>query len=131
MQQIATRAGLDWAAFQNMPIDQARAAVLNAMHEQTERTPIFSHVAIGSEGPNRAAEGYLFARMTGRRATGPAERYNGMSLTEFGRSWLAERGERVSGIGRDRIADQLLTARSYHTTSDFSTLLQSAGNRVL
>ena len=70
--------------------------------------------------------------MTGRRATGPAQRYNGMSLTEFGRSWLAERGERVLGIGRDRIADQLLTNRAgYSTTSDFPTLLMSAGNRVL
>src|SRR4051812_14684927 len=63
VQQIATRAGLDWTAFQNMPIDQARAAVLEAMRVEGERFPMFTHVAIGSEGPNRAAEDYIFARM--------------------------------------------------------------------
>src|SRR3954468_16298331 len=78
VQQIATRAGLEWTAFQNMPIDQARAAVLGAMADRDDRTPIFSHVAIGGEQPNRAAEDFIYSRMTGTLPKGPAERYSGM-----------------------------------------------------
>src|SRR5690349_18856470 len=49
---------------------------------------LWKAVIQGIEGSPEAIR--EIARMTGRRATGPAERYNGMSLTEFGRSWLAE-----------------------------------------
>src|SRR3954469_18581210 len=83
--------GVDYMPIATMPIAEGKRAILDTMIERSERSPIFSHVAMPSEGTNRAAEDFIYSRMTGRRPQGQATKYAGMSLTEFGRSWLSER----------------------------------------
>ncbi|WP_210486669.1 prohead protease/major capsid protein fusion protein [Microvirga antarctica] len=77
-----------------------------------------------------AITGALVSRMSGAAPEGPAREYAGRSLLELGSALLQARGERVSWLGRDQLAERIM-ARGMHSTSDFPALLNTAGNRVL
>ena len=131
---ICRNSGLDWLPFEQMTGMQARAGVLAAMTERSERNPVFSQIGAGDapDALDRSVEDALYARMTGRRPTGQAERWAGRSLVEIGRALLEASGERVRTADRGRIADFMMSTRAgMHTTSDFPVLLQAAGSRVL
>jgi hypothetical protein len=142
--EMAARQGLeaDWArraieggvtlrAFRDAALDEAAA--------RSDRTRINPRSGVGfvsddSDSLGEAIGGALYARMTGRAATGQAVEWRGRSLLEMGAALLEARGERVSWASRERLAGQILARADMggmHTTSDFPTLLQQSGNRVL
>src|SRR4051812_26047119 len=76
--------GVDYMPFATMPIAEGKRAILDTMVERSERMPMFTHVAMPTGEPhNRAAEDYLYSRMTGTRPKGQAEKFSGMSIVEL------------------------------------------------
>jgi hypothetical protein len=138
--RIAANAGLD-AAFVQRSIDGGvsladfRTLVLNRRAEEAERTHVSAIQPGGDQtldNPdflNRAVGDALYARMTGKAPQGAAREIMGRSLLDYGAMLLQSRGERVSWGSRERLASQILTRTA--STSDFPTLLTSAGHRVL
>lgn len=141
--RVAANNGLD-AAFAQRHIDagvglaEFRALVLNHLADKAEATTIrsLSSDVVGGgntlDNPdflNRAVGDALYSRMTGKAPEGAARDLMGRSLLDLGSMLLQARGERVSWGSRERVATQILTRTQ--STSDFPTLLTSAGHRVL
>ena len=135
--RIAANHGID-AAFAQRQIDSGaslsdfRATVLEQLGDRSPVISARSHGGETLENPDflsRAVEDALYARMTGKAPEGAATEMMGRSLLDMGAMLMQARGERVTWGSRERVASQLLTRTQ--STSDFPTLLQSAGHRVL
>lgn len=134
---IATAAalGTTWADGQvdaGATVEAARAAAFDAMVARgagtirTQRVePGFSH-----DDPNvqreRMAEALAARAMPSLTVSDPARPYVGMSMLDLAGQLLHLRGERVTSMSREALAE-----RAMHTTSDFPNLLTGTGNRVL
>ncbi|BCG85331.1 ATP-dependent Clp protease proteolytic subunit [Mesorhizobium sp. 113-3-9] len=73
----------------------------------------------------------LYARMSGKPATGEAKDWAGASILDMGAALLEARGEKILSRNKDRLAKQITMSGGMHTTSDFVNLTGSAGQRIL
>jgi HK97 family phage prohead protease len=128
----ATLADIRTLAFDHMAAESARTRVSSVLGERG----VFGAESL--DNPNsleRAIEGVLYARMSGKPPEGAATELMGRSMLDLGAMLLQANGERVSWKSRERLASQMFErsgqSGAYHTTSDFPTLLTGAGNRVL
>jgi len=122
VETLTTRLLNELATFSNGGPGIASTGVVGNIHSDARMNPMAK--AIGDA---------LYARMSGKAPEGQAREFMGQSLLQMGAALLEARGERVGWLGKDTLADQIMR-RSFaadHTTSDFPTLLTSAGNRVL
>lgn len=137
---VAANNGMDAATAQRhinagMSLSEFRTLALNRRAEEDGR--IVTRSLNSGDGDTldnpdflcRSVEDALFARMSGKAPEGAAQELMGRSLLDMGAMLLEARGERVSWRSRERLASQLLTRAA--STSDFPTLLTSAGKRVL
>lgn len=143
-------------AERNLPLEQARAAILDELATMSERQQI------GFNGPSRttglqtldnpdfharAVGDAIYARMSGKAPEGAARELMSASMVDLARemlqlrgvqnvlrlrpsevlaqaSWSGRRGDRDGWVGVPR-------GEITHTTSDFPSLLQGAGQRFL
>ena len=113
-------------------IDQARAAAFEAIQRRgaDQRISPILRVGPSAEDPEmlrtRMSEA-LACRMTGGAPSEQARPYMGMNLEACARDALRRSG--VAGVAA--LSREEVLTRALHTTSDFPSLLESAGNRVL
>ncbi|WET72895.1 Clp protease ClpP [Rhizobium croatiense] len=79
----------------------------------------------------RDIEDALYARIAGKPAQGRASEWQGRSLLDMGAALLEARGERVISRNRDRLATQIMSSGTTHSTSDFPFVTGNAANRFL
>jgi hypothetical protein len=132
-------------------LDEARAAVLSAMLERSEKTPVSGHLRItGGETDRekfmRGAEAWLVMRsghgetvaraVKSGRLTGvendPGE-FRGMTLIGLARESLERAGISTRRMTDERIAELAMMKRApgMATASDFPILLENVTNKVL
>jgi hypothetical protein len=118
----------------NVPLDEARRAILDKMAAAADSQRVFPHVSVPLGGRDE--------RMTRRDAvidsllhryspaefplTEPAREYRGMTLLELAREFLTSAGVNVRGMSRDEVA-----TRALHSTSDFPNVLAAVTNKTL
>lgn len=136
------------------PLAEARAAILDHLATEGDRLNI-GHAFNGGhqtlDDPtvyNTAVRDALVAKISGKPATGPAAEFQGMSVVNIGRDYLARQGTRdVLRMSPDRVIGHALQHRgarasSYgfgsgpiaggmHTTSDFPDLIGGAAEKFL
>lgn len=130
---------------EDVPLDKARAQIIDAIAEKSEKTETRSPHAIqvGTDGKQRFqrdASDWLIARaghsglvekQEGRKLEIGETR--GMSLFDLARACLEISGVRVRGLGRMELVGQAFTHRSgpYQSTSDFAIMLENALHKIL
>jgi HK97 family phage prohead protease len=146
------RAAYDMAERHRLPTDMVRqhidsggtmqafrGLVLDRLAEEADKTrispitPMFGdeQTFANPDFLGRSISDAIYAKVTGKTPTGPAAELAGRSLLDLGAMILQSRGERVSWVNRNALADRILARGGQHTTSDFPFLLASAGNRVM
>lgn len=115
-------------------VEKFRAAVLDAMADEQDETPIRSHAQPGyhSTLDNPAFRILAMSEALAHRVapdvelSGPARQFAGLPLAEIARRCLEFRGEQTAGL-----SPATLIMRSLHTTSDFPQILADTVNRRL
>lgn len=125
-------------------IDQARAAIIDALADQDEQTETRSagSIDVGRDDLSKRAEGIVNAlthRATGGREalTDAGRDFRAHSLLELGRNYLEAAGVRTRGMSRSQLASAMLRRSAgplqgrAHSTSDFGSLLADVGSKQL
>jgi hypothetical protein len=118
----------------NVPVDEARRAILDKMAAAADRARVFPHVSVPLGGRDEqvtrrdAVIDSLLHRYSPAefRLTDAAREYRGMTLLELAREFLTTAGVNVRGMSRDEIA-----TRALHSTSDFPNVLAAVTNKTL
>lgn len=110
-------------------VDQARAAILDAMKAQ--RTPPAPRITIGhsSEDPatfREQASEALYCRHAGKAPSEQARQHMSLTTVDVARECL-----RLRSISTTGLAPAMIVERALHTTSDFPNLLTGTGDRAL
>lgn len=136
-----------------LPLDQARAALLDHLAAEGDRLnighthgPGSGHVTLDNPATYGAAiRAALVAKIGGTAAEGPAAEFRGMSVVDMARDFLARNGERdVHRITPDRVVNMAMqptggrggrwglgSAAITHTTDDFPDLVGGAAETFL
>ncbi|WP_300115208.1 ClpP-like prohead protease/major capsid protein fusion protein [Sphingobium sp.] len=155
---LASKHGLPEAAVQDMigrgvTLDAARAAALDFLAEQGDALNIGhslrNHRTLDNpQTYGDAVRDALLAKISGKSAEGPAAEFQGMTVVDIARDFLARQGNRdVLRMSADRVVSAVMTpsgrARNWgmggradissgmHTTSDFPDLVGSAAEKFL
>lgn len=132
-------------------LDQARETILDQLAAQGDALNIghnspTGHVTLDNPATyGDAIKGALVAKISGRSATGPATEFQGMSVVDMARDFLARSGERdVLRMNPDRVINLAMQPRASgrgwgmganigapHTTSDFPDLVGGAAETYL
>ncbi|WP_106795597.1 head maturation protease, ClpP-related [Rhizobium sp. H4] len=114
---------------------KAQTMVINALADKEPGggrvSPLVLDESYGSMMVARDIEDALYARIAGKPAQGRASEWQGRSLLDMGAALLEARGERVISRNRDRLATQIMSSGSTHSTSDFPFVTGNAANRFL
>jgi hypothetical protein len=109
-------------------IEQARAQVFDRLVRNQESSQTFNAVPYGGGGDNvvaRMSEA-LAARFGGPAPSEAAREFRHMRVLDMARQCLEQRGIPTRMLSANQVVQ-----RALHTTSDFTELLQGAGNRIL
>jgi hypothetical protein len=119
-------------------LDQVRVLVLNHVTSESEKTRISPRTHYGDhneqtrDNPDalgRAISEAIYGQMAGKRMDGLAGDMQAGTMMDMGRALVEARGERPAW-SRHALAGQIMKrSPGYHSTSDFPTLLASAGER--
>lgn len=122
-----------------VPLDDARAQVLNRLATRDEQIQTVQHIGVDEHHPGaEAGGGYnsnssvrlmaeaLASRFGGPPPSEPAKQYVRMQTVDMARHALELRGASTKFLSRSQII-----SRGLHSTSDFPALLQETGNRLL
>ncbi|MBB2672764.1 UNVERIFIED_ORG: ATP-dependent protease ClpP protease subunit/phage major head subunit gpT-like protein [Rhizobium esperanzae] len=114
---------------------KAQTMVINALADKEPGggrvSPFVFDDSYGSMMVARDIEDALYARIAGKPAQGRASEWQGRSLLDMGAALLEARGERVISRNRDRLATQIMSSGSTHSTSDFPFVTGNAANRFM
>jgi hypothetical protein len=118
----------------NVPLDEARRAILDKMAAAADSRRVFPHVSVPLGGRDEritrrdAVIDSLLHRYSPAEfpLTEPAREYRGMTLLELAREFLTSAGVNVRGMSRDEVA-----TRALHSTSDFPNVLAAVTNKTL
>lgn len=114
---------------------KAQTMVINALADKEPGggrvSPLVLDDSYGSMMVARDIEDALYARIAGKPAQGRASQWQGRSLLDMGAALLEARGERVISRNRDRLATQIMSSGSTHSTSDFPFVTGNAANRFM
>ena len=131
----ASSLGTAWSDAQvdaGATVEQARAAAFQELVTrgggtiQTQRVSLVGTSEDPSVQRNLMAEALAVRAMPSIKISDAARPYLGLSMLDLAGQLLQLRGERVSTMSREALAE-----RAMHTTSDFPNLLTGTGNRVL
>jgi len=126
-----------------VPLDQARAAVIDAMAERGNTVEIRSNIAAGADQFDRALpsiEVALEHRMNPAvKITDEAREWRGMSLVELGRHMLEQRGVKTRGLPKMDLASAIMgldrglgmTRAGAMSTSDFPLVLANVAGKTM
>jgi hypothetical protein len=136
---LADRLGLERSfaedlIVRNVPLDEARRAILDKMAAAADSQRVFPHVSVPLGGRDEritrrdAVIDSLLHRYSPSEfpLTEPAREYRGMTLLELAREFLTSAGVNVRGMSRDEVA-----TRALHSTSDFPNVLAAVTNKTL
>ena len=136
---LADRLGLERSfaedlIVRNVPLDEARRAILDKMAAAADSQRVFPHVSVPLGGRDEritrrdAVIDSLLHRYSPSEVplTEPAREYRGMTLLELAREFLTSAGVNVRGMSRDEVA-----TRALHSTSDFPNVLAAVTNKTL
>ncbi|PCK87040.1 hypothetical protein CPT32_09540 [Rhizobium sophoriradicis] len=114
---------------------KAQKMIINALADKEPDggrvSPCHFDDSYGSMMVARDIEDALYARIAGKPAQGRASQWQGRSLLDMGAALLEARGERVISRNRDRLATQIMSSGSTHSTSDFPFVTGNAANRFM
>lgn len=114
---------------------KAQTMIINALADKEPGggrvSPLVFDDSYGSMMVARDIEDALYARIAGKPAQGRASQWQGRSLLDMGAALLEARGERVISRNRDRLATQIMSSGSTHSTSDFPFVTGNAANRFM
>jgi phage head maturation protease len=105
---------------EGVPIEQARALVLDALASRSEASPTVSHLRIDSEFGGEERVRLMPA------PSDAARQYVRLRASDMARSCLEARG-----VSTGMMQDHQVVVRALGTTSDFPALLTDTGNRFL
>lgn len=116
-------------------LGKAQTMIINALADKDPDggrvSPCVFDDSYGSMMVARDIEDALYARIAGKPAQGRASQWQGRSLLDMGAALLEARGERVISRNRDRLATQIMSSGSTHSTSDFPFVTGNAANRFM
>ncbi|MBB2822438.1 UNVERIFIED_ORG: ATP-dependent protease ClpP protease subunit/phage major head subunit gpT-like protein [Rhizobium esperanzae] len=139
--QLCTTARMTLAEANNIVLDakgdfaKAQRLIINHLADSDPMGGRVSHnpdmYSDSSVMVARDIEEALYARIAGKPAQGRASEWQGRSLLDMGAALLEARGERVISRNRDRLATQIMSSGSTHSTSDFPFVTGNAANRFM